>query len=277
MNEALIDLKNLSCQAGYQYLLRDINWQVRPGEQWVVFGQNGCGKTTLLSIVAGYKGYSSGELRIFGQSYTPENILKLRKRIGWISSSFFDKCYSTEAVLDIVLSGLSGTLGLQFAIENADIITARRLLIELGLGDKILSPFDLLSKGERQQVLIARAFIARPELLILDEPGTGLDALAREKLLATIQALARSQETTIIYVTHYPEEILPCFDKCLLLRNSAIYRLGGTEALFTSEIMSDFFNYPVLVSRDTDKRYHFTIDSQAIAGFTDGSEVKSDV
>lgn len=105
MDEIVIDLKNLSCQAGYQYLLRDINWQVGCGEQWVVFGQNGCGKTTLLSIVAGYKGYSSGELKIFGEEYTAENILRLRKRIGWISSSFFDKYYTTETVLDIVLSG----------------------------------------------------------------------------------------------------------------------------------------------------------------------------
>ena len=152
MDEILIDIKNLSCQAGYQYLLRDINWQVKPGEQWVVFGQNGCGKTTLLRIVAGYQGYSSGELRIFGEEYAPENILNLRQRIGWISSSFFDKCYTTEIVLDIVLSGLFGTLGLQFDIENAHIIKARDLLIELGLKDKIMSPFDLLSKGERQQV-----------------------------------------------------------------------------------------------------------------------------
>ena len=274
MDEILIDIKNLSCQAGYQYLLRDINWQVKPGEQWVVFGQNGCGKTTLLSIVAGYKGYSSGELRIFGEEYAPENIVNLRQRIGWISSSFFDKCYTTEIVLDIVLSGLFGTLGLQFDIENAHIIKARDLLIELGLKDKIMSPFDLLSKGERQQVLIARAFIASPEILILDEPGTGLDALARERLLATIKALADAKETTIIYVTHYPEEILPSFDHCLLLRNSAIYRLGSTEELFTSEIMSDFFNYPVLVSREADERFDFTIDSEAISGFTSENGVK---
>ena len=274
MDELLIEAKNLSCQAGYQYLLRDINWQVRHGEQWVVFGRNGCGKTTLLSIIAGYKGYSSGELKIFGEEYTSENILRLRKKIGWISSSFFDKYSTTETVLDIVLSGLFGTLGLLFEIDNEPIIKARNLLIELGLESKIMSPFDLLSKGERQQVLIARAFISNPEILILDEPGTGLDALARERLLATIKELADAQKTTIIYVTHYPEEILPSFDKCLLLRQSAIYRLGETKDLFTSEIMSDFFNYPVLVSREDDERYDFTIDSEAIQGFTGGSGVK---
>lgn len=274
MDEILIDLKNLSCQTGYQYLLRDINWQVRCGEQWVVFGQNGCGKTTLLSIVAGYKGYSSGELKIFGEEYTAENILRLRKRIGWISSSFFDKYYTTETVMDIVLSGFFGTLGLQFEIDNESIIRARNLLKELGLASKIMSPFDLLSKGERQQVLIARAFISNPEILILDEPGTGLDALARERLLATIKELAETEETTIIYVTHYPEEILPSFDKCLLLRNSAIYRLGLTADLFTSDIMSDFFNYPVLVGREDDERFDFTIDSDAISGFTSRSGVK---
>lgn len=259
----IIAVKNLSCLSGSQYLLHNITWHVHRGEQWVVFGRNGCGKTTLLSIIAGYKSYSSGTLEVFGQAYTAQNILALRQRIGWISSSFFDKYYNQETALDIVLSSLSGTLGLKFAITNSDIIKARTLLDELGMAGKIDAPFDLLSKGERQQVLIARAFMTNPEILILDEPGTGLDVLAREKLLATIKTLATSQDTTIIYVTHYPEEILPSFDQTLLLRNGALYRTGPTQALFTSEVMSDFFNYPVTLSANGD-RIGFSIASHAL-------------
>ena len=100
----IIKTEHLSCKMGHSYLLKDISWQVQAGENWVVYGLNGSGKTTLLSILAGYKGYSEGQLQIFGQTYTNENVLTLRKKIGWVSGSFFDKHYTKESVLDIILS-----------------------------------------------------------------------------------------------------------------------------------------------------------------------------
>ena len=262
--ETIVEVKNLSCLSGSQFLLNNISWTIKQGEQWIVFGRNGCGKTTLLSIVAGYKQFSSGKLTVFGQSYSAENILDIRKQIGWISSSFFDKYYHEEAVLDIVLSSLSGALGVPFEVTNAQIKKAKRLLTDLGIPDKIHATFDMLSKGERQHVLIARAFMTDPQILILDEPGTGLDVLARERLLATIKDLAAARDTTIIYVTHYPEEILPSFDKALLLRNGTVYKIGATQELFTSEVMSDFFSFPVNIQY-ANERYNFSIRSEAIA------------
>lgn len=110
-----------------------------------------------------------------------------------------------------------------------------------------------------------------PEILILDEPGTGLDVLARERLLATIKNLAAAQDTTIIYVTHYPEEILPSFDKALLLRNGTVYKIGATQELFTSEVMSDFFSYPVHIAYAGD-RYNFSICPEAIDVSSEGSD-----
>lgn len=263
-SETIVEVKNLSCLSGSQFLLNNISWTIKQGEQWIVFGRNGCGKTTLLSIVAGYKQFSSGKLTVFGQSYSAENILDIRKQIGWISSSFFDKYYHEEAVLDIVLSSLSGALGVPFEVTNAQIKKAKRLLTDLGIPDKIHATFDMLSKGERQHVLIARAFMTDPQILILDEPGTGLDVLARERLLATIKDLAAARDTTIIYVTHYPEEILPSFDKALLLRNGTVYKIGATQELFTSEVMSDFFSFPVNIQY-ANERYNFSIRSEAIA------------
>ena len=271
--ETVIKVKNLSCLSGSQFLLHNISWEVKKGEQWVVFGRNGCGKTTLLSIIAGYKSFSSGDLEVFGQKYNASNILDIRKRIGWISSSFFDKYYHEERVIDIVLGALSGALGVPFEVENAHIAKAKRLLTDLGLKDKIDSTFDMLSKGERQHVLISRAFMTDPEILILDEPGTGLDVLARERLLATIKELAAERDTTIIYVTHYPEEILPSFDKTLLLRNGATYKIGATSELFTSEVMSDFFSYPAII-KYSNERYNFSIESDALDTTSDGLDRK---
>ncbi len=252
--DTIVCAENLSCLSGSNYLLKDINWQVQRGEQWVVFGRNGCGKTTLLSIIAGYKNFSGGNLQVFGQTYTAENILEIRKKIGWISSSFFDKYYSHETVLNIVLSGLFGTLGIDCGVvEDGDVIRAMNLLDELGIKHKHKFSFDMLSKGERQNVLIARAFISNPEILILDEPGTGLDVVARENLLCKIKTLSEEQNMTNIYVTHYPEEILPSFDKCLLLRNGTIYQTGSTEELFNSETMSDFLNLSLKVTQHEGK------------------------
>ena len=98
MTEYVIEADHISCKMGYRYLLSDISWQVRPGERWVVLGMNGSGKTTLLSIIAGFQHFTSGSLKLFGQTLTADNNLPLRQRIGWVSSSFFDKYYSQESV-----------------------------------------------------------------------------------------------------------------------------------------------------------------------------------
>ena len=162
----IIKTTDLACQSGRKYLINQINWQVEKGEHWIIFGLNGCGKTTLLSIVAGFKGQTEGELEVFGKNYTEDNIFSLRQKIGWVSSSFFDKYLSWESALSIVLSGVSGTLSMSRAITDNDVKRALALLRQLRLGKKIDQPFALMSKGERQCVLIARALVSQPEILI---------------------------------------------------------------------------------------------------------------
>ena len=246
--DPICKLEQLSCKAGNKYILKDIDWEVQKGQHWVVFGMNGSGKTTLLSIIAGYMAHTHGDLEVFGQHYNDDNILELRQRIGWVSASFFDKCLSHETVLDIVLAGKFSTLGLDDAITDSDVVRAKALLTELRLKSKIAYPFDFLSKGERQNVLIARALMTNPELLILDEPCTGLDVFSREYLLSTLRDLAQNTDVTIIFVTHYTEEILDIFPNCLLLKNGRIYAKDRTDQIFTSERLSEFLNYPVTVS-----------------------------
>lgn len=246
----IIDVRGLSCKSGTNYLLHDVNWQVYPGEHWVVFGLNGSGKTTLLGAIAGFQPYTHGILRVFGESYNDNNIFRLRQRIGFVSSSFFDKVVSEEAVINIVLSGLFGSLGIRGKVRDRSRVEAEALLATFGLEEKIEYPFKMLSKGERQNVLIARALLVRPEILILDEPGTGLDVLAREKTLYMVQRLAHETGTAIIYVTHYPEELRPEFDHCLMLRRGRVYRKGETAALFTEDVLSSFFEENVSLCTD---------------------------
>ena len=128
MSGNIIEVNKLSCRVGKKYLLKDISWNVKPGEHWTIFGLNGSGKTTLLSILAGYKMQTDGEVKVFGEVYNNDNLLVFRKRIGLVSASCFDRYYREESALQIVLSGLFGTLGLDFDITDQNVKYAKKLL-----------------------------------------------------------------------------------------------------------------------------------------------------
>lgn len=252
MSDTLIRAQRLTIQSGTRYLLHNIDWEVKRGEHWLVFGMNGSGKTTLLSAVAGFKPLSSGYLEVLGEQYCEKNIFALRRRVGWVSSSFFDLYYEHEPALEIVLSGLSGTFGVRAHISDKDVRMAKALLRELGLEDKINHPYCLMSKGERQNVLIARALLTRPDILVLDEPSTGLDIYAREHMLNIVRSLVAQEKTTVIYVTHYPEEIQPFMNKTLLMRNGQVFSKGNTNSMLTSDVLSEFMGEKIEVEWNLD-------------------------
>ena len=256
--ESMIETKQLSCKMGKNYLIKNIDWKVEQGEQWIVYGMNGCGKTTLLSIIAGYRHFTSGNIRIMGEEYNKDNILDLRKRIGFVSSSFFDKHYSRENVLDIVLSGKTGCLGLGENLSLDDVVMAKELLNGLNLEGKREKQFDMLSKGERQNVLLARALMNHPQLLILDEPMSGLDIYNREYLFSVLESI--KDKVTMVYVTHQAEEISGIFNRCLLLKNGRVFSQGKMEDIFTSEHISEFLDYPVSVETNIKGRKQISLD-----------------
>lgn len=271
--EAVIETKKLCCQAGKRYLVNNIDWKVKKGDHWILFGMNGSGKTTLLSIIAGYKKYTSGSLTIFGETYDNKNVLNLRKRIGFVSASFFDRYYHKESVLDIVLSSESGALGVTSNISNEDVCRAKLLLNGLGIYSKIYYPFQWLSKGERQNVLIARSLMYHPEILLLDEPCSGLDLSVRERLQNTVKDLSDKTDMTIIYVTHYTEEILPEFDKTLLLKQGYSWKQGETAEVFNEENLTQFFDYEVFALNGQEKRLSFyTRNHSSLYDLLEGEE-----
>lgn len=266
MSEAIIKAQGLGVQVGKRFLLRQIDWEVHAGEHWLVFGQNGSGKTTLLSMVAGFKNPTDGRLEVLGETYSNDNVFALRRQVGWISSSFFDRYYRYEPALEIVLSGLSGTFGIRRGLRDADVRRAKTLLAALRLEDKINRPYHMMSKGERQNVLIARALISEPSLLVLDEPSEGLDIYAREYLLQTMRAFAASGKVTILYVTHYPEEIQGFMNKALLLRHGQIFAQGETANVLTDEHLSQLMHAPVTVQRLSDGgvRMHVAVNTDLV-------------
>ncbi|MEE0434244.1 MAG: ATP-binding cassette domain-containing protein [Peptococcaceae bacterium] len=260
MSDYIVETNKLSCKVGYKYLLHDVTWKVKKGEHWVVFGMNGSGKTTLLSIIAGLKHYTSGDVKVFDEH---DNILDIRKRTGWVSASFFDKYYSRESALNIVLSGKSGTLGLENDITLDDVVLAKELLETLNLGDKMNRTFDMLSKGERQNVLIARALFPNPDMLILDEPCTGLDIYNRSYLFDTINQLSEKKKLTIIYVTHYVEEIIPLFDHILYLKNGNVFAQGKIGEMLNESMLENLLDYPVDLFAEPDGTYRLAVESHS--------------
>lgn len=258
MERAVISARKLGCQIGTRFLIKDINWEIEKNSRWIIIGMNGSGKTTLLSILSGYQSYNHGKLMYQGVPYPEQDILQIRKEMGWISNSFFDQVYHYEAVSNILLAGLSGTYGLEEAIvRDADILRAKRLLGYLGLADKFDAPFNWLSKGERQSVLIARALLTNPKILVFDEPMTGLDVLAREKIMRFIEKIAERQQHTMLYVTHHFDEISPqLFDHCLLLKNGQIYKQGLIDEVFRTDVISDFLGMPVELKQGENGYYY---------------------
>ena len=244
---SVIKAENLTFQVGKQKLLSGINLDIKQGEHWLLYGMNGCGKTTLLSILAGFRQQTEGTLSVLGEPFTTDNILIQRKRIGWISSSFFDTRYRHERVKDIVLSGKYGTYGIDYDLTSVDHNRAADLLTALGLEDKQHLSYDRLSKGQRQNVLIARAFMGKPELLLLDEPCSGLDVLAKARFMELLESLMQQEALTVLFVTHDINDVRGMFPNTIMLRNGRLFAQGKTEELFQQEHLSKIFQQSVQV------------------------------
>lgn len=250
--EHVIELQSVSWQRwaeGKNHLILDqISWQVARGEHWAVLGLNGSGKTTLLNMINGYIWPTSGSMRVLGRTFGQVDVRELRKEIGWVSSALQEGVRSSEKTEHLVVSGKYASIGLYERPQPGDIDRAAELMEQLGCLHTFGRSYGSCSQGEKQKLLIARALMASPQLLILDEATNGLDFLAREALLASIEQLAEEHDTpTILFVTHHIEEVLPVFRKTLLLQRGTVFAQGDSAEILTSERLSSFFQIPVQV------------------------------
>jgi iron complex transport system ATP-binding protein len=239
-------MHNVSWITDNKYILRNISWKVNDDEHWAIIGLNGSGKTSLLNIIAGYNWPSTGEVSVLGKRFGSYDIRELRKKIGWVSSFLQEQLYADETAEEIVLSGKFATIGLYDKPKKQDIERAVHLLKELRSEVVAKQPYRTLSQGEKQKVLIARALMHSPSLLILDEPCGGLDIFSREHLLSLIETISRQKAApTLLYVSHRTEEILPVFTHTLLLHRGEIYSQGKTKEVLTKTNLSDFYERKV--------------------------------
>jgi iron complex transport system ATP-binding protein len=231
-----------------RYLLREIDWTVGQGEQWGVIGPNGAGKTTLLRIASALNRPSSGSATILGGRLGKTPMQALRERIGLVDASLGRRFYPEQRVIDIVLTGLGGTILVTEEIGPAEIERARSLLDVFGVGPLAERIFASCSEGERARVLLARALVAEPELLVLDEPASGLDLGARELLLSSVEEIARTQsQLTTLTVTHHFEELPSSTTHLLLLRAGEVVAAGLIGETASDENLSECFGTPLHV------------------------------
>ncbi|MBU1742190.1 MAG: ATP-binding cassette domain-containing protein [Proteobacteria bacterium] len=197
----IIRLENVTVAPEGRPILRGLDWTVAPGQHWAVLGPNGAGKTTLLKLLGGdYQPVTGGRIGRFGPS-GPRNVAEIKRRIGYVSAEFQAAHTFGQTVRETVLSGFTGSIGLRGQATAGQRATADARLEACGLKDMADRDVRCLSYGQLRLTLIARAMVAGPRILLLDEPLGGLDVGSRREVQALIAALARGG-TTVIYATH---------------------------------------------------------------------------
>ncbi|HCV4142402.1 TPA: ABC transporter ATP-binding protein [Staphylococcus aureus] len=248
----LIQLDQIGRMKQGKTILKNISWQIAKGDKWILYGLNGAGKTTLLNILNAYEPATTGGVNLFGEmpgkvGYSAETV---RQHIGFVSHSLLEKFQDGERVIDVVISGAFKSIGVYQDIDDEVRNEAHQLLKLVGISVKAQQYIGYLSTGEKQRVMIARALMGQPQVLILDEPAAGLDFIARESLLNILDSLSDSYPTlAMIYVTHFIEEITGNFTKILLLKDGESVQQGLIDDILTSENMSRFFQKNVAVQR----------------------------
>ncbi|MGB5811395.1 MAG: ABC transporter ATP-binding protein [Polyangiales bacterium] len=239
-------------------ILEGIHWQVARGQHWVVLGANGAGKSSLLSIVAGYEWPSRGRVRVLENEYGQCDMRALKTRIGWVSSALFTWLPDRQRAREVAATGIHATIGNWHALSEDDLRRADAALERIGGSAFRDKRYGVLSQGERQRVMIARALITQPDLLILDEPCAGLDPGARERLVEDVDRLcAAADGPTLLLVSHHVEEIPPSATHALLLKDGKTLASGPLEETLTSEHMSALYDYPCEVEA-RERRYRLT-------------------
>ena len=215
----VISMRDVMVRYGERIILKGLNWQVMNGQRWALGGQNGAGKSTLLSLVCADNPQSyASDISLFGYKRgSGESIWDIKKHIGYVSPEMHRAYMRPLPAISIVASGLKDSIGLYTKPKPEEMDICRLWMHIFGLDGKEQTSFLKLSSGEQRLVLLARAFVKDPQLLILDEPLHGLDNDNRQKVKDVIETFCNRKNKTLVMVTHYQEELPPCITHHLKL------------------------------------------------------------
>ncbi|RNL78019.1 ABC transporter ATP-binding protein [Halostreptopolyspora alba] len=255
MNGHVLRMDGVSVRRGNAYLLRDVAWTVEEDERWAIIGPNGAGKTTLLRIASTQMFPTTGTVEVLDERLGAVDVFELRPRIGFASAAVANRIDEASTSLDLVISASYGYLGSFVESYGApDHERARALLNHWGVGQLAERKYGTLSEGERKRVLIARALMADPELLLLDEPAAGLDLGGREDLVRRLGELAVSVDApALVIVSHHVEEIPSGFTHVLMMREGGVVAGGPVEEVMTADNLSATFGLSLKVEYDGER------------------------
>ena len=230
-------------------LLAEVDWTVEEHQRWVLLGPNGAGKTTLLSIAAAALFPSTGTVELLGERFGAVDLAELRVRVGLSSASLSDRVPPQEKAIDVVVTAAHAVVGRwREAYDASDVDRAGLLLARVGMRAFAGRRYGTLSEGERKRVLIARALMTDPELLLLDEPAAGLDLGAREALLRLLARLSAGDGAPpSVLVTHHVEEIPVGTTHALVLARGRVVAAGPVVEVLTGPVLSRAFGLPLVV------------------------------
>ena len=245
--DKIVSMRNVKVSYGGEAVLSGINWEVKPGEKWLLSGPNGAGKTTLLSLISADnpQGYSNDLVLFDRKRGSGESIWDIKKKIGFVSpelhlyflrhrglynaAASIQVSYNSLSCIDVVLSGLKDEVGFTTSGSHFEMKTTREWLHLLGMEHLSSAPFLHSSLGEQRIILLARALIKSPDLLILDEPCQGLDPSQTKRFTEVLDAVCLQHQTTLIYVTHRQEEVPSCITHFLELEKGKIKDSGNVS------------------------------------------------
>lgn len=239
--EKILSYKNVSFRRDGREILKNINWEIKKGENWALLGLNGSGKSTLLSMIPAYTFATSGEVSVFEKKFGTCIWAVVKEKVGFVSSSLntFSDSLNNQTLNNIVLSGKYNSIGIYQEITQKDREKANNIIKDFKLSHLKLNKYITLSQGEQRKTLLARAFMNEPSLLILDEPCSGLDIRAREIFLKTLEE--SKSKIPFIYVTHQIEEIIPSITHVAILDNGEIVSQGNKFKVLTEENLSKLY------------------------------------
>jgi iron complex transport system ATP-binding protein len=245
----VLELADVTLVRSGNRLLDEVTWSVAEGERWVILGPNGAGKTTLLQIASAQMHPTSGYAAVLGEMMGAVDVFELRPRIGITSAALAERIPRHESVLDVVRTGAYAVVGRwRESYEDLDDDRARWLLGRMGVEHLAERTFGTLSEGERKRTQLARALMADPELLLLDEPTAGLDLGGRETLVATLGEIAADPASpATVLVTHHVEEVPPGFTHALLLAGGRVVAAGPIAETLSDEHLSTAFGLPLRI------------------------------
>jgi iron complex transport system ATP-binding protein len=246
-----VNLTGVSIRVPGRTLLAGVDWRVEYGEHWVVLGRNGAGKSTMLSMAAADRHPSSGTASVLGHLLGRVDMRELRSHLGLVTTGQRLLDAENATAQTVVLTGHTGTIQPLWERYDEDVrARARAMLADVGCAELAERPIRVCSQGERARVRIARALMADPALLLLDEPFAGLDLPGREDLIDALHSLTLTRpELTTVLVTHHLEEIPETATHAVLVRDGAVLASGALPSVLTDEWLSACFGRPLRVHR----------------------------